>query len=131
MKVKKGNLKKIESAVYAGAIRALLLIVAMNFINFNSLLAPHSSWHIVYLFVSFVNLMYMCTRVAFLKQDVILEWVNDMVETAKNSAPAGSKITVTHTSTPVTPIPSELSEIDSITQTTTKDNNRKPWKWIL
>jgi hypothetical protein len=93
----------------------------MNLINFNSLLEPHSSWHIVYVFVSFANLMYMCTRVAFLKQDAVYEWVNDMVEISKT-------VTTPVTPTPVTPTPvtptstntSELPEIDPIPQTTTK-----------
>ena len=112
MKVKKGNLKKIESVVYAGAIRAMLLVTVMFFLNFNALLEPHSSWHLILLFVFFINLMYMCTRVAFLKQDAVWEWVNDMVDIDKEARKTNAS--------GVTPNTSKLPEIDPIPQTITK-----------
>lgn len=112
MKVKKGNLKKLESVVYAGSIRAMLIVAVMFFFNFSALLQPHSSWHIIFLFVFFANLMYMCSRVAFLKQDAVLEWVNDMVDIDKAARKTNS--------TPVAPVTSELPEIDPIPQVITK-----------
>jgi hypothetical protein len=78
------TIKKIESVVYGGLIRALLLFLSAGFLGFHGLIT-HSVWFIFLTFIFFIILIWIAYRVATLKSEATSEWIEDMTKIDKSA----------------------------------------------